>query len=457
MKRSRRHAGLRPFTASAALALAAVLHLGAGAAYPAEKSFAPDAQQDFTNPERGLYRQFTSQAEADPLELSAVKALRDENISLMLRMYYLKTFRDRPLSEAQLSMIQKDFGTTRRAGVKCILRFAYSQGIGEPDAPIGVVLGHMDQLAPILRANADVIATAQAGFIGAWGEWHASTNDLAEPQNARRIVQKWLDILPPQRAVQLRTPRQKWMVLDSKAPLTARQAYTDTPIARIGHHNDCFVSSDTDVGTYEDAAAEKKYLGLDTRYVPMGGETCAITEFAASDNARAEMANLHFSYLNLGYHPDVLKLWRTDGFLQEVRRRLGYRLSLESARYEAQADPGGEWPVTLTLTNTGWAAPYNPRDVVLILESTDGSAAVQSTLPDDPRLWMPGETATVSATLDIPGDLPTGDYRLYLALPDPEPTLSDRPAYAIRLANPGLWDGATGRHDLGITVRIGGK
>ena len=436
------------------LAHIALLHLASCGALSAEKMFNADDQQDIANPERGLYTQFTSQAESDPLKLNDLQALRSENMTLLLRMYYLKTFRDRPLSRAQLNLIRDDFALIRRAGVKCILRFAYSQGIGEPDAPIDIVLKHMDQLTPILRENADVIATAQAGFIGAWGEWHASTNNLAEPQNAKRIVRKWLAILPPQRTLQLRTPRQKWMILGDKTPLQPDTAFANTPAARIGHHNDCFLSSPTDVGTYENTEAEKQYLHADTRFVPMGGETCAKAAFSEPDNARKEMTNLHFSYLNLGYHPDVISAWRDNGYLDEVKRRLGYRLSLTSIEYAESVGPDENLPITLTLSNTGFAAPFNPRHVELILVSKDGSTQYTTTLPDDPRTWMPGKPIHINASLNIPADADPGKYRLLLALPDPEPTLADRPEYAIQLANPGLWNPTTGRHDLGITIQI---
>ncbi len=431
-----------------------LLHLVACGAPATEKIFATDAQQDLANPERGLYTQFTSQAESDPLGLQSLQALRDENMSLLLRMYYLKTFRDQPLSNTQLDLIRNDFAVIREAGVKCILRFAYSEGIGEPDAPIDIVLKHMGQLAPILRDNADVIATAQAGFIGAWGEWHASTNNLADPENARQIVHKWLDVLPPQRTVQLRTPRQKWMILDNKTPLDTDTAFTDTPASRIGHHNDCFLSSDTDVGTYEDIEVEKHYLQAETRFVPMGGETCAKAAFSKPDNARDEMARLHFSYLNLGYHPDVINAWRDNGFLNEVKNRLGYRLSLNSITYETSAAAGADLPITITLSNTGFAAPYNPRQAELILVAEDHLAEYTTTLPDDPRTWQPGNDIQINAPIHIPETVKPGNYRLFFVLPDPEPTLADRHEYAIRLANPGLWSAATGRHDMGITIQI---
>jgi hypothetical protein len=54
-------------------------------------------------------------------------------------------------------------------------------------------------LAPLFREYHDVIAVAQAGFIGAWGEWHASTNDLTTPDNMRDILLRLLEILPEER------------------------------------------------------------------------------------------------------------------------------------------------------------------------------------------------------------------------------------------------------------------
>lgn len=438
-----------------ALTACAALLIGLDTAQPTAKTYAPDDGTTFPNPERGLYHQFTSQAEQDPLTLEAVETtLSQDNLTLMLRMYYLKTFRDRPLSDKQLDMIRSDFNIIRQAGAKCILRFAYTQAIGEPDAPVDIVLGHMDQLAPIIRDNADVILTAQAGFVGAWGEWHASTNDLAEPNNAKKIVHKWLEILPDSRTVQLRTPRQKWMILDDKTAITAEQAFQGTPIARLGHHNDCFISSETDVGTYEDIENEKAYLNAETAYLPMGGETCALTQFSDPDNARAEMESLHFTYLNLGYHPEVLDKWRNDGFFREVANRLGYRLSLESFSAPTAATPGGDLPIRITLTNSGFAAPCNPRSVQLILQHT--GAAYETILPitAEPRAWLPGEPIEIAEQLQVPDDLPPGEYKLFLTLPDPEPTLRDDPAYAIRLANPGLWDAQTGRHDLGVTLSV---
>jgi len=70
------------------------------------------------------------------------------------------------------------------------------------------------------------------------------------------------------------------------------------------------------------------------------------------------------------------------------------------------------------------------------------------TVDVDPRRWQPGEH-TFSATLSLPADLPPGDYRLALWLPDPAETLRDDSRYAIRFANENTWDAAHGWNVLG--------
>jgi hypothetical protein len=37
------------------------------------------------------------------------------------------------------------------------------------DAPIDVISGHIDQLAPILLQYEDLVFALEAGFIGTWG------------------------------------------------------------------------------------------------------------------------------------------------------------------------------------------------------------------------------------------------------------------------------------------------
>lgn len=408
------------------------------------------SNQFLLNPERGFYRQFTARSEGRPLTLSKLQELRDDKMSLLLRMYYLDQFRDRDLSDQQLRLVESDLNTIRRSGCKCILRFAYSSNLGESDAPLDKVLRHIEQLQPILLANADVIAVMQAGFIGAWGEWHGSNNNLETDNAVRSIAGQLLDALPVSRCIQVRTPRYKRIIVGNDSVLTSKTAFTGTPQSRIGHHNDCFLADDNDLGTYESQRLEQDrlYVAEDTRFVPMGGETCAVSPFTKYDHARAELSKLHFTYLNRGFHPRVLAEWRENGLYAEAEKHLGYRLLLVSSTCDPEAPPGGVWNVNLEFQNLGWAAPINPRDVVLLFKSETHSLTYQVKLPVDPRRWLPGQPISLNFAIGLPETMEPGDYNLLLRLSDPEERLEDRVEYAIQLANKGLWDSHTGVHDL---------
>ena len=137
-------------------------------------------EEIFPNPERGFYKYSLIEpgSGAGALSFTQVSNYRNSGISLVMRYFYLKNFKDKPLSSDALKEIDNDFETTRRAGIKIIPRFAYSQAQDEPDASLEIIIQHLDQLKPIFEKNSDVIATVQAGFIGSWGEWYYSTNDL---------------------------------------------------------------------------------------------------------------------------------------------------------------------------------------------------------------------------------------------------------------------------------------
>lgn len=410
----------------------------------------------FANPERGFYVQMTARSPERPLTDQSLQDLRNRNISLILRMYYLKSFRDQPLSNAQLELIKQDFVTLRRNGCKCILRFAYSSRIGEPDAPMKTVLRHIDQLEPLLHQNADVIFVLQTGFIGPWGEMHNSTNGLDTPDSIRLIVARLLKALPSSRSVQVRTPIQKQYCIESDQPLTSTEAFSDSMKSRIGHYNDCFLANETDVGTYETGKVrqQKQYLALDSRFVSMGGETCRTSKLVETSNARREFSRMHWSFLHLNYHPRVIAQWRELHFLEEVSRKLGYRLELVSSTFGSNLLEEDGLTFSLQLKNTGWAAPVNPRDVFIVAKNDSKQLEYRAKLDVNIKSWLPNRPTKLSGVLGVPKEMPFGEYRLYLILPDPEPELTNQPEYAIRLANTGIWDAQQATNDLKHTISV---
>lgn len=420
----------------------------------------PASDEVIANPERGLYRH-AGECDSAAFSEATLRGYRtDGKVSLVMCVFYLRAFRAGPIDAATLAHLQKQFDTVRAAGLKMVLRFAYTDSVDGADAPKDRVLAHLDQLAPYLSRNADVIEVMQSGFVGAWGEGYYTQNfgnngvvTATDRANRKAVHDKILQVLPAGRMVQLRTPTFK-RTMYGTAALTDAQAFDGSAAARTGHHNDCFLADATDQGTYADTAVEYPYLAAETRWTAMGGETCAVHPTRTQcPTATAEMARFHYTYLNHDYHPGVIDGFRAGGCLTTVERQLGYRFTLVDGTYPETAAAGGALPVRLTVRNDGWAAPINPRGAELVLRAASTGALTRLPLTADPRRWAAGATTAVTETLTLPGTLAPGEYELLLNLPDP--LLRDRPEYAIRTANTGTWEASTGLNRLGATVTIG--
>jgi hypothetical protein len=414
------------------------------------------------NPERGFYAHRESSNGGTLLNKDNLVSLReDENVTLILMLYYLRGFLETPISTSALENMENNFNIMREAGIKCVLRFAYqsSQNNRPYDPTVEQVQEHISQITPIIRRHSDVIAVVQAGFVGVWGEWYYTTNfGFPAPDFVKRnkVVDGLLSALPERRMVQLRTPVLKFGIcgITTADALTPDMAYNGSKVARVGHHNDCFLASADDYGTYRNIPVEKAYLEQDTRYLAMGGETCNPSTYSECVNALTEFERFHWSYLNKSYHMTVLNGWVTAGCMDDVKRKLGYRFVLEKGTYTAEARPGGCFNAKIELTNQGWAAPYNPRDMEILLIKSDGSEKYWVRLADNPQDWSPKRNMTMDRLIAIPENISEGTYKVYLNLPDPEPDLFNRPEYAIRLANEGTWDALSGYNDLKTNLVI---
>jgi hypothetical protein len=406
----------------------------------------PSADPECTavlNPERGFF-QFR-----DMRSLGSLSGVRQQGFTLVYGKILIDDYRTRDLDSALLSQLSTAFAAVRAAGIKVLPRFHYSDDATSPDAPLDRVLAHIEQLTPLLRSNADVIVALKAGFVGAWGEWHSSTNNLTAPAARLAILDALLEALPAERMVLVRRPSFKRDAYGG--PLTAATALTSTPLARVGHHNDCFLASANDMGTYQQPG-ERDYALTDSAFVPVGGETCAVfPERSTCAPAMAEMALLRFGFLNISYHPDVIQSWRDGGCFAQISCRLGYRLAL--LRYEApQALRAGETlSVALRLINDGYARLFNARGVELVLE---GPVRRELTVAADPRQWTPGTTVDVCLSSTVPPDLPSGEYRIGVRFPDGSASLRGNPSYAVRLSNGTGWDQATGTNRLDARINV---
>jgi hypothetical protein len=423
------------------------------------------SSENFSNPERGFYEEWGPIGESTPVQLSEMQKIRTNNMSMIRLYYYISDFTNKPLSQSFLDRISNDFKTARQAGVKIIPRFIYNWGAGGgPDAPRDIILSQLDQLKPILQANYDVIAYMEAGFVGNWGEWHSSTNNLVNnnslngiTEDSRKIFLKILSVLPTQRMVAIRLPRYKQQIFNNNNALTAAEAFNGSDRARTGHHNDAFRTNLNDSGTYGDWCVDcveqgKAWTSLDTKYVVQGGEPFYSDPPEHSDcpAALTDLARMHWSAMTSNHSPGdvVYQKWRDKGCMEEIKRRLGYRFRLINSYIPDRVKPAGTFSMSFQVTNEGWASPYNPRNLEMVLRNKNTGQKYYLPVAEAVRMWMPGETKTVNITGGIPSNMPSGEYQVLLNLSDPTSTLGNRPEYSIRLANQNVWEASTGYNSL---------
>ena len=410
------------------------------------------------NPERGFYAaQEIFKVSSKGVSKDVAAANRKNYRTLYLLEFHLIDFVNTSISEEYLQTIRTYFQSMRDGGAKCILRFCYSNGMNESDKPWdadpALTLTHVAQVKPLIQEFADIIYVVQAGFIGSWGEWYY-TDNYTDNATRKTLLEALLDAVPDSRQIELRTPAFKMNLYGYSLAdtLTRATAHTTDVKARLAGHNDCFLASANDQGTYR-GNNDRKYWAAESAYTIMGGETCATSAYChcekegANPGTVAEMAKYHYSYLNQGYHQGVLSRWKSEGCFEQLQKRLGYRYVPDKGQFTDSPAAGAAFRIVLDLHNEGFAPVQNPRDAEFVLTDKGGKVLGTWKLNSDPRYWMPGETVTVDQTLTLPSGI-SGEVTLWLNLPDPCETLRNNPLYSIRLANKDVWDEETGYNKL---------
>lgn len=409
---------------------------------------------------------------------------------------YLDKFVGKPISEEKLSLLQKSLDNVRKRGLKSVLRFAYEKDMNRRGGPtLQNILNHIEQLAPIIRKNADVIFVMQAGFVGAWGEWHSSTHGLENDHAAlAAIIAKSLDSLPADRMTQVRVPKYKRWVL-SQPILGGHQvvddqiAHTRTPTARIGFNNDGFLAGQTCGGTWPEEPyfsnpgnPEFDYMTDESPYIPVDGELFWSDQGGKVDGLRAaiRMRLHHYSSFSLAHSfseregkPYSIDDWMktpltieqareaklplSDGYFMDadgndvsrtqfeyIRDHLGYRLELQRATFPQDMKTGDVLTVEVELINRGFGVIHNPRPIYFVLIDGDDCIVEFQAKDADPRTWQPyqPEDADYKPLIHkfgiqsrLPHEIKPGWYQLGLWMPDAHRNLRTDARYAVRIAN----------------------
>jgi hypothetical protein len=122
--------------------------------------------------------------------------------------------------------------------------------------------------------------------------------------------------------------------------------------------------------------------------------------------------------------------------LRRFLQRLGYRLVLRQLKHPARVSAGDQLSIEMSWQNVGSAPCYRPYRVAYRLSNDQGtqqtfvsSVTVERWLPGSVTLFTrdflreppdlpPGEIVPVTDQIELPADLPAGNYRLAVGIVD---------------------------------------
>ncbi|OAM33629.1 hypothetical protein A7P98_09610 [Eikenella sp. NML080894] len=313
--------------------------------------FLKEAAGDVPGYGRGFYRYGKDPSQITDADLEdAYRA----GYHLMYMPADLSQWRNQDLPQSYLNAL--DQGLSRMKNVNAILRFSYDYTAAGQDTNLAQVRRHIEQLRPILARNRDNIFVWQAGFIGAWGEWHSSANHLDTDQNKAEVFKALLNANNNgiYAKLQLRYPGDLMDFLNN-SNLPKGVVFT-------GMHNDCFMAGTHDVGTYfphngRSSEALRSFVRANSIHQVFGGETCepqAGARTSCADILR-EGREYHVSYLNYDYHKTFINNWESGSCMTEVRKRMGYRYVVEELSAYADQQNSNIIHWSAKIANRGWA------------------------------------------------------------------------------------------------------
>ena len=348
----------------------------------------------------------------------------------------------------------------RDYGYKVIFRVVYdSQGIENPEPDFDDILYHIEALQKIYQDNEDILLLVEAGYLGSYGEWHSGKyDDYVEYRN--EVIQKLLEVVPKSITINLRRP--SFITDYTTEILNSNNAFSGQDVARLGLHNDGYLASETDYGTYEVEEREKtlEYQHEITKYTMFGGE-CQNKDSVYTDlrNAIDDMNNRHCFYLNKTYDTEVKEKWKLSTYnsnssdiyngesgYKYIQDHLGYRFVLEKSILYQNEDTVR---IILDMKNRGFGNIINKKDVDIILKNDDNIYYIRVNT-DIRKDIMRGENILIiDYTIDLPSEIIPGKYEAYIEISEPYETLKQNSNYSIKFANKDIWNENIGANYIG--------
>lgn len=317
------------------------------------------------------------------------------------------------LTEDALNVLQQTFDNIRANKGFVIVRICYDpwyNGRSNVTPEHKWVMRHVEQLAPVLSKNTDVIVALEMGMHGAYGEMHSDTSITYD--RVAEAVNLMLRNTPPELKILTRTGNYSAKVLgfdnwgvdfhiDGEKFAEIAKAKGDT-MYRVGMFNDGYLGTQYDYGTWgadcktsicrEEGVAWLEKYSVNT---PYGGEALTTAsgyqvintpEFLAYEGFRT-----HTSYLNIQWNNNLIDGWKKSHFegkdfeydgskidsltgFKYVNDHLGYRFVLRESWLSDTVGADGILRTKLRIQNVGfgnltWKAPVK----LAVLEDLEGS------------------------------------------------------------------------------------
>ena len=297
------------------------------------------------------------------------------------------------LTEDALNVLQTTFDNIRNFGGHVVVRICYDpwyNGRSNVTPEHKWVMRHVEQLAPVLSKNTDVIVALEMGMHGAYGEMHSDTNITYD--RVAEAVNLMLRSTPPELKILTRTGNYSAKVLGfdnwgkdfyvggAKFEEVAK-AKGDT-MFRVGMFNDGYLGTQYDYGTWgadcatsicrEEGVAWLEKYSINT---PYGGEALTTAngyqvintpEFLAYEGFRT-----HTSYLNIQWNNNLIDRWKKSHFkgndfeydgtkidsltgFKYINDHLGYRYVLRESWISDTVGADGIFRAKLRIQNVGF-------------------------------------------------------------------------------------------------------
>jgi len=367
-----------------------------------------------------------------------------------------------PISQQMLNDIDTRLSAFQGTGMRIMPRFIYNFGPIGPtaqDAPISVITNHIDQLAPIVLKYKDIVFSLEAGFIGTWGEWHDSTNGNDSAAAQKSILDKEYSYFGGLFPILVRYPGD-----------LIQYAGGLTPPSGFGMHDDYYASSSDDGGTWNLCIATAGWClnnytveQFQTFAQQISSTSMFAGEFGAlyptlqtCDALDTYSHTYNVQSISLSPYPaDIGTELQNEGCGLSFYNKVGTRIEIDKAVLIGNPTANGQLYLALTLSNTGYGRVIRPRPVtILLLSGSNVIAQFPLSITTMDLTTLAASASPVSETFETTLTLPSGftsgqTIEAVLFAPDPAPSLTAQPAYALPLnsvdsnSNP-VFDPSTG-------------